>query len=99
MKEKHPFKMKTNPDNASIELRLPFTITWKKKNYEGIIYLKLSAKSELLDYGIEWIDKAPDFGHAEIEAFEKIEDALTDKIYNRLKNIIENLDLSEFEIT
>jgi hypothetical protein len=99
MKEKLPFKMKTNPDNASIELHLPFEISWKKNGYKGIIYLKLSAKSELLDYGIEWINKAPEFSHTEIEAFEKIEDDLADKIYSRLKNIVENLDLPEFETT
>lgn len=99
MEKEHPFKMETHPNNASIELHLPFTITWKKENYPGIMYLKLSAESELLDYGVEWIDKAPNFSHAEIEAFEKIENALTDRIYNHLKNIIENINPSEFEVT
>lgn len=95
-----PFQMKTHPEDTSIELHLPFTITWKMIDYRGIIYLKMSARSEILNYGIKWIDKAPCFEEAEIKALDKIKDELRRKIFRKLECAILDMKLSElkFEI-
>lgn len=93
-----PFQMETHTNNATIELHLPFTITWKMQKYRGAIQLKINSRSELISYNIKWIDEAPNFRDFEKEAFEKIKDEMRRTIYHKLEHIMLNIKLPELKI-
>lgn len=63
--------------DGSIQVSLPFAITWQNKEYEGNFIVHLNKKNKIDDYEIEWLDdEMPDFGKLENYMHEELEKKL-----------------------
>jgi hypothetical protein len=62
--------------DGTIQISLPFAITWQNKEYEGNFTVYLNKKNKIDDYKIEWSDEIPNFSKLENYMYEELEKKL-----------------------
>jgi hypothetical protein len=62
--------------DGSIQISLPFVITWQNKEYDGNFTVYLTKKGRIDDYEIEWSNEIPNFGKLENYVYEELEKKL-----------------------
>jgi hypothetical protein len=85
MKKHYSYNLTHDIEDISIQIFLPFSITWKNKKYNGTFFVSMSKNIGIEEYGIEWIDEKPNFGEFETEIYEEIEEKLLEEVLKKCK--------------
>jgi hypothetical protein len=71
-------------DDISIQVYLPFSITWKDKEYYGNFIATISKNIGVEEYEIEWLDdEAPNFEKFENQIYKELEEILLEEVLAR----------------
>jgi hypothetical protein len=69
--------------DGSVQIFLPFSITWENQEYEGTFIVFLTENFWIDDYEIEWCSEDPDFGELENHMYEKLEEKLLEEVMEK----------------
>jgi hypothetical protein len=69
--------------DGSVQIFLPFSITWKNQEHEGTFIVFLTENFWIDDYEIEWENESPDFGELEEQIYRELEEKLLEEVMKK----------------